>query len=168
MNKTFFLCVCILSGCLNGEPAFDLKTYERSLKKYIPWSLTGSAQNLRSDAKHQLQLMLRAFVLLRPEALWAEQPEPTVSLITEGFKGLKRYLAEKGNEQKGPWVVDSIAYIADIYVPEVQNLLDSVNSADLKPELSALLDKKKQLFKEFSQSLVAGRSEFAVDSNRKA
>lgn len=168
MKSVFFLCVLGVWCRLLSATEFDLKTYERSLKKYIPWSLTGTARDLRSDAKHQLHLILRAFVLLRPEAPWIDLQEPKVDLITQGFKELHAYLALQGNDRKRPWVVDSIAYIVNTYVPEVQKLLDAAQPEGLSPDLAALLDKKRQLLKEFSESLVVGQQEFMLDSDRKA
>lgn len=165
MHKIFFVCAFAIWCNRSGAIGFDLKTYERSLKKYIPWSLTGTAQDLRSDAKHQLQMMLRAFVLLRPEASWDGQEAPTVDLITKGFKELHAYLALEGNQVKKPWVVDSLAYIAHTYAPEVQKLLEEARPEGFGPEAAVLLDKKKALFKEFSESLAAGQKEFAIDSN---
>lgn len=168
MNKIFLVCIFVIGCSAQGESAFDLKAYERSLKKYIPWSLTGTAQDLRSDAKHQLQLMLRSFVLLRPEATWDDPQGPTLDAITKGFNELHTYLAQKENEGKRSWVADSIDYIANSYVPEVQKLLDSAQPEGLSPELAALLDKKRALLKEFSKSLVAGQEKFAIDSDRMA
>jgi hypothetical protein len=163
-----YVCALVVFGGLSAEGKFDLKAYERSLKKNIPWSLTGSAQDLRSDAKHHLQMILRAFVLLRPDAPWEEQVVPTLGLITQGMAGLKAYLAESGNERKRPWVADSIGYILNSYIPEVQSLLASTDATTLSKDLGELLDKKRQLLKEFSERIERERQELVPDANRNA
>lgn len=167
INKIRFMCgVVMLTGGYVAA-AFDLKVYERGLKKEIPWSLTGSAQDLRSDAKHQLQLILRAFVLLRPDVPWADQQKPTLGQIAEAFKVLNAYIVEQKSEEKKRWVLDSIAYITNTYIPEVQKLLESADPAGLPADLAALLDQKKELLKEFSQSILRGQAEPDVNAYRK-
>ena len=158
-HKPWFLWIALALCDIYAATEFDLKTYERSLKPEIPWSLTGSAKDLRSDAKHQLQLILRTIVLLRPDAPWsAQQPKPTTADIEAGFKALQDYLAQPDNALKRPWVQDSIAYMLNVYVPKVQKLLDAPDVSSLPESLAALVEQKKQLLMEFSKSIQAYQS----------
>lgn len=139
-----------------GFAEFDLKQYERSLKAVIPWSLKGSAQDLRSDAKHALQMILRSIVLLRPEVPWFEEQKPDEKFIVNAFNTLKEYLALPGNGVKKQWVSDSLNFITDTYIPQVNHLLE--NPGELMPELKGLLSRKRELIKTFIQTIDKNRS----------
>lgn len=154
-KKMLYLAIIFSRIC--ADQTFDLKKYERALKPATPWSLSGSAQDLRSDAKHQLQLILRAFIFLRPDVSWDSQQKPDAKILQEGVEKLKSYLALEGNESKRPWVVDSLSYIVDTYAGQVQQALDEVGQT-LPHEL---IEQRKELLKEFSEILASARADMA-------
>ena len=154
MKNVHLLCISVIFYA-QVKSDFDLKIYERSLKSEIPWSLTGSAQDLRSDAKNDLQLILRNIIFLRPDVPWSQEEKPSIEKIDENFKDLQSYLDREQSAEKQKWVLDSLDYILSTYIPEVQKLLDSSKKEDNNP----LLEQKKELLKQFAQHIAAKKEE---------
>lgn len=134
--------IYILTLMSSEQPSFNLKLIERSQKEDIPWSLTGSAADLRSDVKHEIQNIMNSLTLLWPEAIWdsGENVMPQVSTLQGSFDWLSDYIKHEKRKDKVAMVVESITYILNTYAPQVQKKINT-SAAHMVD-----MDKKRELF----------------------
>lgn len=136
---------------------FDLRLVSRELKKDAPWSLDGSAQNLRSDVKHLLQRVMNQFILLFPEATWKKTQIPSVQNIQQSIQQLAQYIEREKRADKVQQVKTSLDYILG-FATQVEQKLAQGGKQVASAGIKSLLGQKKELLGPFKEALQEGRA----------
>ncbi len=138
---------------------FDLDKVVREIKKNAPWSLQGSAQNLRSDIKHELQQIMNQFALLWPEATWTQSNMPSEQNMQHALQNLAQLIRESNRPDWVQQAKVSLDYIASGYLNSTEQALLKGTQQKLPSDLQGLLEQKKQLFGQLKGILLEARKQ---------
>ncbi len=155
--KKFVILVCLLTQCISAK--FDLSKIARELKKNAPWSLQGSAQNLRSDIKHQLQQIMNQFTLLWPEATWNESNAPSEQNVRDALQGLVELIRESNRADWAQQAEVSLDYIILNYLNRTEQALIQGGQQKLSSDMQGFLGQKKELFGQLKGVLLEARKQ---------